>query len=285
VKRALLLLVALAAGWLGSEALYRSPSGQRIVAEAVQHASRLWGAGPGEELVRDEKLRKAAAGEAVSDTQVDREVNLLRFQFADENAFSATLSAARVTPDRLRAQLADHLRALALIEKQIAAAIVISDDEVRQFYAANRERFNQPQRFRARHIFAAAPDGSPAEVIAAKQSGILGLAIRVLAREDFAQLAAEASEDEATKTRGGDLGYVSAARMPAEFMTEVEKLRVGDISPPIRSHLGFHIVELTDVQPAREMAFAEAEPEIALELRNAKRAAAVAQLAANLHAP
>jgi parvulin-like peptidyl-prolyl isomerase len=67
-------------------------------------------------------------------------------------------------------------------------------------------------------------------------------------------------------------------------MAEVEKLSPGEMSGPIRSHLGFHIVRLTGVKPPRQMRFEEVEAEIRSALANAKRAAAVARIAAQTSA-
>jgi foldase protein PrsA len=120
--------------------------------------------------------------------------------------------------------------------------------------------------------------------MAAKQSEIQGLSVRILAGENFTDLVNEASEDEATKSKGGELGYFSARRMPPEFIEQLEKLNLGEISAPIRSHLGFHIVQLTEVKPAREMTFEETQNEIALLMTNEKRTAAVARLRERLDA-
>ncbi len=66
--------------------------------------------------------------------------------------------------------------------------------------------------------------------------------------------------------------------MPAEFLAEIEKLRPGKPTAPVRLPLGFHIFQLTDTRPARQMPFEEVREEIALHLANAKRAASVERL-------
>jgi parvulin-like peptidyl-prolyl isomerase len=109
--------------------------------------------------------------------------------------------------------------------------------------------------------------------------------MRVIAGEKFTQLVAEASEDEASKTRGGDLGYFSEARMPQEFLDELKKLRAAETSGPIRSHLGFHLIQLTEVKPAADLSVEQARAEIALAIANRKRALAVASLTERLSAP
>ena len=122
----------------------------------------------------------------------------------------------------------------------------------------------------------------PPEVVEEKEKTIAVLAARLAKGEALSQLAAEASEDEASKPRGGDLGYIAETRMPAEFMTEIKKLRVGETSKPFRSHLGFHIVQLAETRPARQLSFDEVRPEIFLALANDRRALQVARLSDSL---
>ncbi len=112
-----------------------------------------------------------------------------------------------------------------------------------------------------------------------------GLSIRLLAGEDFADVAAEASEDEATKLEGGDLNYFSEKRALPDFALALEKLAVGETSPPVRSRLGFHMIRLDDVLPERALSFEEARGEIAVDLANKKRALAVAGLRLNRASP
>jgi parvulin-like peptidyl-prolyl isomerase len=96
--------------------------------------------------------------------------------------------------------------------------------------------------------------------------------------EDFAQLAAVVSEDEATKTRGGDLGFFSADRVAPEFFAATESLAIN--APPrfLQSHLGFHALQVTDVHSARPLTLAEATPEIIALIAAEKRRSAVAVL-------
>jgi parvulin-like peptidyl-prolyl isomerase len=70
--------------------------------------------------------------------------------------------------------------------------------------------------------------------------------------------------------------------MPPDFFSGVTKLQVGQISRPIRSRLGFHIVQLTDSKPARQISFDEATTEIGLALENQKRQDAVEKLMVDL---
>jgi parvulin-like peptidyl-prolyl isomerase len=93
---------------------------------------------------------------------------------------------------------------------------------------------------------------------------------------------AEASEDEATKWRGGDLGFFASSRMPPEFFAAVTNLPVGGLSKPVRSHIGFHIVQLTAIEPARVIPFEEARGEIIGSLQNEQRRMFTGELTAQL---
>jgi hypothetical protein len=231
------------------------------------------------DLVAQENLRRMVRHEALDTARVHGEVSLLRAQFGDARAFFRGVRSNGFSMSSLRMRIADQLRSLQWLEKQINAAPGPTEKECRDFYETHRALFTQPVRFRASHLFLAAPADTPPEVVQSKRETIDALAVRLSRGETLAQLAAEASEDEATKSRGGDLGFFSSARMPAEFVTEVEKLAPGRRSSPFRSHLGFHIVEVTEIRPARVLSFDDARAEILLALANERRALITKRLA------
>ncbi|HEY0368996.1 MAG TPA: peptidyl-prolyl cis-trans isomerase [Chthoniobacterales bacterium] len=274
--RLALFLIAAALGWGASQLILRTRFGGELVARFVQSEAN----------VRiDKNLRNAAAGERISETEVDHQTELFRDQFGDDQRFNDELGAANLSLRDLRSDVAQHLRERAWIEQQIAPQLRVSEDDVRSYYANNRAQFQQPLRWRAKHLFLAGPDGYADEVILGKLSEIEGLSIRRIDGEAFPALVAEASEDEATKTRGGDLNWFSSARVPPEFIDAIKALRVDEISGPIRSHLGFHLVQVSATQPERGMSLDEARPEIQLALTNQRRALAVAALRERLSTP
>ena len=70
--------------------------------------------------------------------------------------------------------------------------------------------------------------------------------------------------------------------MPPDFFAAVSRLHVGQISPPIRTRLGFHIVQLTDSKPAQQLPFNQARAEIAAALESEKRQRAIKTLIVDL---
>jgi parvulin-like peptidyl-prolyl isomerase len=108
------------------------------------------------------------------------------------------------------------------------------------------------------------------------------LVARLRRGEDFVQLAAVTSEDEATKNRGGDLGFLASERIPSEFFSAAEKLPAN--SPPVlvQTHLGFHAAQIVEVSLGRAMTFEEVLPEITAQISAEKRRKAVNEIQSQL---
>jgi parvulin-like peptidyl-prolyl isomerase len=233
-------------------------------------------------LVGLENLRRAAANEVVALSAVDREVALLAAQFGNEKTLRKALLADGLSISALRHRVTNQLRGWAWLEKQIRPPTAVTERECREFYEAHRDLFAQPARLRASHLFLASHAETPPEIVEEKERAIATFATRLSKGETLSVLAKEASEDEASKPRGGDLGYFSEARTLPEFIAEIKKLRVGETSKPFRSHLGFHIAQVTENKATHLLTFEEARPEIALALGNEHRANRVDELAKTL---
>ena len=233
-------------------------------------------------LISNSVARSLEADQQISKGKIESTLNLLRWQFPNEKAWRIALEASDLSARSLRRYVAGDLRAPQWITRQIVSRIDATEIECRNFYETHRDSFMQPVRFRVSHLFVAAPRETLPEVVETKQQAIKSLAGRIKQGEKLAELAVVGSEDEATKNRGGDLGFFSESRMPADFFAAVAKMHIGEISQPIRTRLGFHIIELTDSKPAREMNFEEARGEIRLIIENEKRRTALQNLVRDL---
>jgi len=233
-------------------------------------------------LISNSVARSLEADEQISKGKIESTLNLLRWQFPNEKAWRIALGGSGLSARSLRRYVAGDLRAQQWITRQIVSRMDATEIEYRNFYETHRDSFMQPVRFRVSHLFVAAPRETLPEVVETKQRAIKSLARRIKQDEKLAELAVVGSEDEATKNRGGDLGFFSESRMPADFFVAVAKMHIGEISQPIRTQLGFHIIELTDSKPARQMSFEEARAEIRLIIENEKRRTALQNLVRNL---
>jgi parvulin-like peptidyl-prolyl isomerase len=219
-----------------------------------------------------------AADEKIAASDVEHELSLLRSQFRDGKIWLAALQTNGFSQPSLRGMLEDDLRARQWVDRQIALQLVITAEEHRQFYDLHAERFVLPVRLRVSHLFLAAPPETAPEIVDLKKEKIKALAKHIKAGENFSELIGWESEDEASKTRGGDLGYFSAYRMPPDFFQATAKLRLEEMSAPVKTSLGFHIIQATDLRPARQMTFEEAGQEIGAALEQGKRQAALEKL-------
>jgi parvulin-like peptidyl-prolyl isomerase len=292
MKRALLLAGALFLGiatgeWCTGNFGFRSALGRFVRRGELRQlvGSRgIYDRDPGqrgrslEQLVAEARIDSAATGESVNRAALTRELDRLRASLPNEKAWDTLLVQAGTSPARWRREVAENLRGRAWLETRVGAAQPPNDNEIRGYFAVHQAEFQQPPRYRASHLFLAAPDGCPAEIFATKRRLIDELALRLQKGESFDALVAQFSEDEETKKRDGDLGYFDEERMLPELFAAAQSLRVGDTSTRIRSRLGFHLLRLTEVLPAREMTLPEATPEIAANLQNARRAAVLSRL-------
>ena len=221
--------------------------------------------------------------ESISRSAVRHGVNLLRAQFADEKTWRAALQrSGGLSMFSVAQTLRTDLRARKWIVQRVASELNVTEDECREYYDSHAQEFFLPAQLRVSHLFLAAPPETPSQVVEAKKAAIETLSARLASGEDFAILVAQNSEDEATKLNGGDLGYLSATRMPPDFVEASTKLKPGEISKPIRTRLGFHILKLVDAQAPRQRSFDEVQDDIAIDLANQKRATATKRMDVDL---
>jgi hypothetical protein len=234
------------------------------------------------ELVAQVAAESSARRASVSGPELAVQEDLLRFQFADEKGWKMALRRSGLFSMSVAGTMKSNLKIRRWISTRIAPELSVTDDECRQFYDSHRDQFFLPERRNVSHLFLAAPPETPSDVVETKRAAIETLSARLVAGEDFATLAAENSEDEGTKLHGGELGYFSAKRMPPDFVEAATKLHPGETSKPVRTRLGFHILKLIDVQTSRQQTFDEVRGDIAIELANEKRVAAIEKLVVDL---
>ena len=125
----------------------------------------------------------------------------------------------------------------AFLEKELGDRVKVSEDEAQQYYQKNKNAFRREEdEVRISHIL----------VRNIAEAGLI--TVRLQDGGSFEVIAKDMSLDEATKERGGDMGYVQLSNLPPDFYEAVTKLRVGGISAPIRTDYGFDIIMLTDIK-------------------------------------
>lgn len=166
-------------------------------------------------------------------------------------------------------------------EAEAQALLAQDEARARKFYDENASRYRLPERARARHVLVQVPkDATPEQEAAAKAKAesVLG---RLRGGEDFAKVAAEASDDPGSKAQGGDLGFFLRGQMVPPFEQAAFSLEPGQLSEIVRTDFGFHVIRTEEKQPAQEKTFEDVKLEIALELLTQDLAAKEAQATAD----
>lgn len=210
-----------------------------------------------EEAVRlDEQQRRVAL------VRVPRS-NYLTEESIPEEEVAEYYAANRsdfLMPERVR------VRYLLLDGDTIAAGEAAGEEELRERYEAELERFTQPERRRVRHILVALDaDADEAEQDAAKRR-VDEIRERILSGEEFGALAEILSEDPGSAEQGGDLGFIEPGFMEPTFEQVAFSVEEGQLSDPVRSSFGYHLIEVTEIEPAVVQAFEEVRDALAAEL-------------------
>ena len=145
--------------------------------------------------------------------------------------------------------------------KQYRSKVKLTDSEVREYYDENLESFKIPKKVVARHILLkVSPDADPETVKKTKEKA---LKILKLAREgkDFAGLAKKYSEGP-SRNNGGYLGEFTKESMIKPFADKAFSMKAGEISDPVRTRFGWHIIKVEKVIDAHTTPFKDAEKDI-----------------------
>lgn len=170
-----------------------------------------------------------------------------------------------------RFERAPRLRAEYLVFDRdgLLANLNITDEQIRQFYEANKDNFGMPEERRARHILILTdPDASGDEMDQARDKAQSILDALRENPADFESLAGAESQDPGSAAVGGDLGFFGRGMMVAPFEDAAFSLDVGEISDLVRTDFGFHIIEVTGINPDTIRPLEEVREEIVQELGN-----------------
>ena len=172
-----------------------------------------------------------------------------------------------------------RLRFLLVDQTAIFDSLTLTEDELQQYYDTNLSQYQTPGQVRASHILLRV-DGDD-EAVTARAAE---LAAEARAGADFAELAREHSEDDTNAENGGDLGLFGRGRMVPEFENAAFALAAGEVSDPVRSPFGYHVIKVTEKQEEVTQPFAEVRGAIENVLkreRSSSRATALARAIAS----
>ena len=219
-----------------------------------------------------QKLQGAlAAGVLVTDSELEREYRRRN----DHVTMSVLLVPVDKAYDRVSASDADarayydahqdrfshpeqrQLRYLLVDNAKLRRTITVPDTQVQEYYRTHEKEFAKPEEVKAAHILIrpATQDDAGWQAALAKANEVYAKATARGA--DFGALAKQYSEDPGSKDAGGDLGWFARGRMVKEFEDAAFSLKPGEISHPVKSQFGYHIIKLEDRHAAGQRSLDE----------------------------
>jgi peptidyl-prolyl cis-trans isomerase D len=143
---------------------------------------------------------------------------------------------------------------------QLADQVQVTDDELKTYYQEHKAQYTVPERRRISHILFKF-NKDPAQDQQAFERALK--AKTALKDKDFAELAAEVSDDKLTAKQGGDLGYFTVGIMDQAFEDAAKSLKEGEVSEPVKSAFGYHLIKVTKLEPEKSKAFEQVKAELA----------------------
>lgn len=233
-----------------------------------------------DELKDGQLIQKLQAFSIVASLVTEPEAKSL-YQWARETVRIDTLAfpvkpfADQVTPtdaqlaayyesakDRFKEPARIRLEFLPITLAEVAATEKISDEELKKEYEAKAESFMHPAQVRAKHILLQVPENAPQEAADKALVEIKALQAQVKRGASFEALAKKFSQDPGSAAKGGELPWFSAGEMVKPFEDAAKALKPGQVSEPVRSQFGWHLIKLEAARPAGKIPFEEAVGEI-----------------------
>ena len=137
----------------------------------------------------------------------------------------------------------------------------LTDEATHKVYDDAVKQLGEQQEVHARHILIRAAPGDDKAGKEAEDK-IKAVIVRLTKGEDFAKVASDVTEDPSGKANGGDLGYFSKEQMVPEFSDTAFKLEKGQISEPVKTQFGWHVIKVEDKRAKAVPKFEEVKPQI-----------------------
>jgi peptidyl-prolyl cis-trans isomerase SurA len=200
-----------------------------------------------ERLVETRLQLQEATREQITAEEAEVEEELAqvqkRLKAGSRAEFEETVRAQGLTLETVKRRIREQVMIQKVVRRKVHMRISVTESEIEQYLLENREKLETGLAYQARHILLvpAAPADEPAwEAARARAEEVWA---KILAGEDFAELARRYSQDP-TARDGGDLGVLKQGELAEEVERRMLRLRPGEASAPFRTPLGYHLVRL-----------------------------------------
>jgi parvulin-like peptidyl-prolyl isomerase len=204
-----------------------------------------------DEMVNEQLIVSAAAEARIEVTldEVTAAVDDIKKQNKlDDTSLAAALAEQGYTMSAYKEDLRRQLLRLRAVNQLVRPKVNITDEDVRAKYAEMSRRADSVSAVRLSHLLIKVPDKATEQDLAkAKEKAAVAMG-RAKAGEDFAKIAADMSDDDATKGSGGELGWFERGSINPEWESVVFSMDKGDVRGPISGPQGLHVFLVTDIK-------------------------------------
>lgn len=221
----------------------------------------------GETITKEELIDKLDALNFVTQDNKEEEQKkkrealeaLITDKLVEQKAKNLDLDQSKDLKEKYEKHRLEYLVDL-MYRKEIAEKVEVQDSEVVNFYNENQEElFTKPEEYKVSHILIqidTLQGENPQDLKEAEKKAlekIESIYEKAIAGEDFEALAKKYSEEERTREKGGELGFLPRDRMIKEFEEQITFLELGEISKPFKTKYGYHILRYTEKKPKELM--------------------------------
>lgn len=223
-----------------------------------------------DQLIDGELLFQAAAkgGHKAAKEDVDSAFAELSGRYDDPEEFQTEMKDRGYTESLLKANIGKQLSIQKFIQDTIVPQAVVPEESIREAYDQNPQNFASQEEVKASHILINSAEGDPQE----KKDEALKKAQEITVKAkadgaDFAELARTYSEGPSAPS-GGDLGFFTKGRMVPAFEKAAFSMKVNEVSDPVLTQFGYHIIKVTDRKEGSTVSFEEVKEKLAQDLKN-----------------
>ena len=188
----------------------------------------------------------AQTGLKVDDNQLDKTIE----RIAEQNQmtlteFSEALAKDGVSMRKFRSDIRNEITIARLREREVDGRVNVSESEIDNFLTSQAANNENQDEFEISHILIRTPEEGATEDVQKAKAKVDTAVNDLNTGKSFAKVSASFS-DAPNALEGGNLGWKSGAQMPALFLDALKTMQIGDISSPLRSPNGFHVLKLTN---------------------------------------
>ena len=149
---------------------------------------------------------------------------------------------------------------------ELAKGTEIGDEELLRLYEEDQSRFGRAEQRSVRHLLVTVPQDADDASAQAVEAQVQAIRERILAGEAFDEVARSESQDPGSASEGGSLGTIEQGIMDPVFDSVAFALPEGELSQPVRTRFGYHLIEVTEIIPAAVKPFDEVKEELRAEV-------------------